>query len=51
MAVRTLMMMTIRYDEDAVRAEEKRKEAEDRRAEQEIKEWEDHLAGKGYKNR
>ncbi len=49
-----MLMMTFvypRYDDDAVKAEEKRQEAEDRKAEQEVKEWEDHLAGKGYKNR
>ena len=40
-----------RYDEDAVKAEEKRLEAEERKTEQEIQEWEQHLAGKGYKNR
>ena len=34
-----------------MRAEEKRREAEERKAEQEIQEWEDHLAGRGYKNR
>ena len=45
------LRLQARYDEDAMRAEEKRQEAEDRKTEQEIKEWEDHLAGKGYKNR
>lgn len=45
------LRLQARYDEDAIRAEEKRQEAEDRKTEQEIKEWEDHLAGKGYKNR
>ena len=36
---------------DALKAEEKRVEDEEKRREQEIQEWEDHLAGKGYKNR
>ena len=40
-----------RYDEDAVKAEEKRQEAEEKKRDQEIKEWDDHLAGRGYKNR
>ena len=40
-----------RYDADAGEAEAKRQEAEEKRREQEIQEWEDHLAGKGYKNR
>ena len=34
-----------------MKAEEKRREAEEERREQEIKDWEDHLAGKGYKNK
>ena len=45
------MRLQQRYDEDAVKAEEKRVEAEDKKREQEIQEWENHLAGKGYKNR
>ena len=40
-----------RYNQDAVKAEEKRLEAEEEKREQEIKDWEDHLAGKGYKNK
>ena len=34
-----------------MKAEEKRLEAEEEKREQEIKDWEDHLAGKGYKNK
>ena len=45
------LRLQARYDEDAVKAEEKRLEAEEKRAEQEIKEWEGHLLGQGYKNR
>ena len=40
-----------RYDQDAQEAEEKRLEAEEKKREQEIQDWDDHLAGKGYKNR
>jgi len=40
-----------KYERDAQQALEKRQEAEEKRREQEIQEWEDHLAGKGYKNR
>ena len=36
---------------DALKAEEKRVEDEEKKKVQEIQEWEDHLAGKGYKNR
>ena len=39
------------YNKEAQVAQEKRQEAEERKREQEIQEWEDHLAGKGYKNR
>jgi len=45
------MRLQQRYDVDALKAEEKRVEDEEKRREQEIQEWEDHLAGKGYKNR
>ena len=34
-----------------MKAEEKRQEAEEKKRDQEIKEWDDHLAGRGYKNR
>jgi len=40
-----------RYNCDAVKAEEKRLEAEELRRERDVQDWEDHLAGKGYKNR
>ena len=41
----------IRYNEDAETVAIKRKELEEKKREQEIQEWDDHLMGKGYKNR
>ena len=34
-----------------MKAEEKRIRAEEEKRDQEIQDWEDHLAGKGYKNK
>ena len=45
------MRLQENYDKEAQVAMEKRQEAEEKKREQEIQEWEDHLAGKGYKNR
>jgi len=45
------MRLQQKYDQEAAEAEEKRIEAEKQKTEQEIQDWEDHLAGKGYKNR
>ena len=48
-----LYMLTYfdRYNEDAETMAIKRMEKEEMKREQEIKDWDDHLLGKGYKNR
>jgi len=43
--------MQDRYNEDAEAMAVKRQEIEEKKREQEIQEWDDHLQGKGYKNR
>jgi len=45
------LRMQERYNEDAETMAIKRMEKEEMKREQEIKEWDDHLLGKGYKNR
>jgi len=45
------LRMQERYNEDAETMAIKRKEIEEKKREQEIQEWDDHLQGKGYKNR
>ena len=45
------MRLQQKYDQEAADAEAKRIEAENLKTKQEIQDWEDHLAGKGYKNR
>jgi len=45
------LRMQERYNEDAETVAIKRKELEEKKREQEIQEWDDHLMGKGYKNR
>merc|ERR1712106_375796 len=45
------LRMQERYNEDAETMAIKRMELEERKRDQEIQEWDDHLQGKGYKNR
>jgi len=45
------LTQSVRYNEDAETMAVKRMELEERKRDQEIKEWDDHLQGKGYKNR
>merc|ERR1712083_520360 len=45
------LRMQERYNEDAETVAIKRKELEEKKRDQEIQEWDDHLQGKGYKNR
>merc|ERR1719436_1033908 len=45
------LRMQERYNEDAERMAEKRREEEERRVQQDIKDWEEHQAGRGYKGR
>ena len=45
------LTQSCRYNEDAETMAIKRMELDERKREQEIQEWDDHLQGKGYKNR